>query len=65
MTRSLTAKLLHAPMTAIRSAASDGNAALLGHLRSMYTDAPGRGSNQASRRNVPDALAPDPTSTPD
>ena len=52
MTRSLTAKLLHAPMTAIRSAASQGNAALLGQLRSVYTEAPGRGSNQASRHSA-------------
>ena len=42
ITRSLTAKLLHAPMTAIRSAASDGNAALMEQLRSVYTEAPGR-----------------------
>ncbi len=49
MTRSLTAKLLHAPMTAIRSAASDGDAVLLGQLRALYTEAPGRRREQAAQ----------------
>ncbi len=51
MTRSLTAKLLHAPMTAIRSAASDGDAVLLGQLRALYTEAPGRRRDQTARRD--------------
>ena len=49
MTRSLTAKLLHAPMTAIRLAASDGDVNLLAQLRALYTEAPGRGSHRLSR----------------
>ncbi len=54
MTRSITAKLLHAPMTAIRSAASVGDAALLGQLRSLYTDSPGRASSRTSLRGTED-----------
>ena len=50
MTRSITAKLLHAPMTAIRSAASAGDAALLRQLRSLYAESPGRGGKRESRR---------------
>ena len=42
MSRSLTAKLLHAPMTALRSAASEGDAVLLGQLSALYTDRQGR-----------------------
>ena len=49
MTRSLTAKLLHAPMTAIRSAASDGDAVLLGQLRALYTETPSRRREHAHR----------------
>lgn len=52
MTRSLTAKLLHAPMTAIRSAASEGDAALLGQLRSLYTEAPGRRRDRVQRSGI-------------
>ena len=51
MTRSLTAKLLHPPMTAIRSAASDGDAALLRHLRSFYAEPAGRGTTRELRQN--------------
>ncbi len=50
MTRSITAKLLHAPMTAIRSAASDGDSALLRQLRSFYVEPAGRGSTREMRR---------------
>ena len=48
MTRSITAKLLHAPMTAIRSAASAGDVALLGQLRSFYTASSGRAADSTS-----------------
>ncbi len=57
LTRSLTAKLLHAPMTAIRSAASDGDATLLGQLCALYTETPGRGSNRSTRREPIDEVS--------
>jgi glutamyl-tRNA reductase len=59
MTRSLTAKLLHPPLTAIRSAASEGNEALLQQLRALYTDAPGRGSARPSTHDI--AVSDTPT----
>lgn len=46
MTRSLTAKLLHAPMTAMRAAASEGDAGLLEQLRSLYAEGTGRGARE-------------------
>lgn len=46
MTRSLTAKLLHTPMTAMRAAASEGDAVLLERLGTLYTERQGR---QATR----------------
>ena len=54
VTRSITAKLLHAPMTAIRSAASAGDAALLAQLRSFFTESAGRGSTRGSRQTGED-----------
>ncbi len=50
LTRSLTAKLLHTPMTALRSAASEGDAVLLGQLTALYTERQGRGED----RSLPD-----------
>ena len=46
LTRSLTAKLLHGPLTAIRSAATDGDAAALDRWQSM---AAGRGERSGRR----------------
>ena len=50
MTRSITAKLLHAPMTAVRSAASAGDAALLDQLRTLFAEDTGRGPSGRTRR---------------
>ena len=52
MTRSLTAKLLHAPMSAIRTAAADGDPILLQQLRSLYSE--GSGRNQGAGVNADD-----------
>ena len=52
MTRSLTAKLLHTPMTALRSAASEGDSVLLGQLSALYTEQQGRGAS----RSLPEAF---------
>ena len=38
LTRSLTNKFLHAPMTALREAARDGDAQALAELESLYTN---------------------------
>ena len=47
LTRSLTAKMLHAPMAAIRSAAGEGDARRLEELRQIYTTA-GRESGRSN-----------------
>ena len=46
MTRSLTAKLLHTPMTALRSAAGEGDEVLLGQLSALYLDRQGRSASR-------------------
>jgi glutamyl-tRNA reductase len=48
MTRSLTNKLLHAPLTGIRQAAEDGDASTLSRLESLYTPSGGRAAKPVS-----------------
>lgn len=52
LTRSLTAKMLHAPMAAIRSAAGEGDARRLEELRAIYTAAGGRESGRQALRGA-------------
>lgn len=58
MTRSLTAKLLHTPMTAMRSAASAGDAAFLEQLGALYTERQGRGTHRSSPDTFDEASSP-------
>ena len=55
MTRSLTAKLLHTPMTALRLAASEGDAVLLGQLKTLYTERQVRGGDRSRSEGFGDA----------
>ena len=52
LTKSLTAKMLHAPMTAIRSAAGEGDSRRLEELRAIYTAASARADRSGDRRET-------------
>ena len=62
LTRSLTAKLLHAPLTAIRAAAETGDPEVLASLGSLYAQPSSRSARQANAPATPPKSDPDPLS---